>query len=78
MIANNAPAHVDLGNGDPVAEVFAWDDDGHPMILTPSGLARADGVRQTAIVKAGWTTRLWPPANTHRVEQLCEELLKWR
>lgn len=78
MIANNAHAHVDLGNGDPVAEVFAWDDDGHPMILTPSGLARADGVRQTAIVKAGWTTRLWPPANTHRVEQLCEELLKWR
>lgn len=70
MIANNAPAHVDLGNGDPVAEVFAWDDDGHPMILTPSGLARADAVGQTAIVKPGWDTRIWPRPNTHRVAQL--------
>lgn len=70
MIANNAPAHVDLGNGDPVAEVFAWDDDGHPMILTPSGLAAPTRWDRRRLSKPVGDTRIWPRPNTHRVAQL--------
>lgn len=52
VIPNTAPAHVYLGTGQPAA-VAAWDDDGHPMIVSPTGLCRADAVPFGMVAVAG-------------------------